>query len=43
VYEVYLEKAAETDLKRLPATTFHRIISQIKALAEYPMVRARAM
>jgi mRNA interferase RelE/StbE len=36
VYEVYLERAAENDLKRLPATTFHRIISQIRALAENP-------
>jgi len=36
VYEVYLEKAAENDLKRLPTTTFHRIISQIRALAENP-------
>jgi len=36
VYEVYLEKAAENDLKRLPTTTFHRIILQIKALAENP-------
>jgi len=36
VYEVYLEKAAENDLKRLPTTTFHRIIPHIKALAENP-------
>ena len=36
MYEVYLEKAAENDLKRLPTTTFHRIILQIKALAENP-------
>ena len=36
MYEVYLERAAENDLKRLPATTFHRIISQIRALAEIP-------
>jgi len=36
VFEVYLEKAAETDLKRLPTTTFHRIIPQIRALAENP-------
>jgi mRNA interferase RelE/StbE len=36
VYEVYLERAAENDLKRLPTTTFHRIISQIRALAENP-------
>ena len=32
MYEVYLEKAAENDLKRLPTTTFQRIISQIRTL-----------
>jgi mRNA interferase RelE/StbE len=36
VYEVYIEKAAENDLKRLPTTTFHRIIPHIRALAEDP-------
>jgi len=36
VYEVYLERAAENDLKRLPRSTFHRIISQIRALADNP-------
>jgi mRNA-degrading endonuclease RelE of RelBE toxin-antitoxin system len=36
VYEVQLEKAAENDLKRLPRTTFNRIIPHIKALAENP-------
>jgi len=36
VYEVYFEKAAENDLKRLPTTTFHRIIPHIKALAGNP-------
>jgi mRNA interferase RelE/StbE len=36
VYEVYLERAAENDLKRLPITTFHRIIPQIRILAENP-------
>ena len=36
MYEVYLEKAAENDLKRLPTTTFHRIIPHIKALAGDP-------
>jgi mRNA interferase RelE/StbE len=36
VYEVYLERSAENDLKRLPTSIFHRIISQIKALAESP-------
>ena len=36
MYEVYLERAAENDLKRLPTSTFHRIISQIRALADNP-------
>jgi mRNA interferase RelE/StbE len=36
VYEVYIEKTAENDIKRLPTTTFHRIISQIRSLAENP-------
>ncbi len=36
MYEVCLESAAENDLKRLPTTTFHRIIPQIRILAENP-------
>jgi mRNA interferase RelE/StbE len=36
VYEVYLERAAERDLKRLPAETFHRIVLHIRALADNP-------
>jgi mRNA-degrading endonuclease RelE of RelBE toxin-antitoxin system len=36
VYEVYLERSAENDLKRLPTSVFHRIIPQIKSLAESP-------
>ncbi len=36
MYEVYLERRAEQDLKRLSAGTFERIISHIKALAENP-------
>jgi mRNA interferase RelE/StbE len=36
LYEVYLERSAENDLKRLPASTFQRILPQIKALAENP-------
>ncbi len=36
MYEVYIEKAAENDLKRLPTNTFHRIIPQIRTLAENP-------
>ena len=34
MYEVYLERAAERDLRRLPAETFHRIVPRIHALAE---------
>jgi mRNA interferase RelE/StbE len=36
VYNVYLERAAENDLKRLPASIFNRVILQIKSLAENP-------
>ncbi len=36
MYEVYLEGAAERDLRRLPAEPFHRIIPRIRALAENP-------
>jgi mRNA interferase RelE/StbE len=36
VYEVYVEKSAENELKRLPTSTFHRIIPQIRTLAQNP-------
>jgi len=36
VYEVYLERTAERDLKRLSADIFHRIIIRIKSLAKDP-------
>lgn len=36
MYEVYLERAAERDLKRLAAESFHRVISSIKALGVNP-------
>lgn len=36
MYEVYLERSAENDLKRLPTSTFDRIVRQIKTLAENP-------
>ena len=36
MYEVYLERSAENDLKRLPTSTFDRILHQIKTLAENP-------
>lgn len=36
MYEVYLEGAAERDLRRLPAEAFHRIIPRICGLAENP-------
>ena len=35
-YEVYLERAAEKDLKRLSVKNFQRIISRIKALSQNP-------
>ncbi|HDH96958.1 MAG TPA: hypothetical protein ENF73_04435 [Proteobacteria bacterium] len=36
VYEVYLERAAERDLKHLPDEVFDRIVSRIQALAKDP-------
>jgi len=36
VYDVYIERTAERDLKRLSPSDFYRIISRIKALAENP-------
>ena len=36
MYEVYLERAAERDLKRLPKELFQKIISTIEILAENP-------
>ena len=36
MYEVYLERAAERGLRRLPVETFHRIVPRIRALAENP-------
>lgn len=36
MYDVYLERSAERDLKRLSAESFHRIIPHIKKLAENP-------
>ena len=36
MYEVYLERAAERDVKRLSASVFQRIISHIRALSEDP-------
>jgi mRNA interferase RelE/StbE len=36
VYELYLERVAERDLRRLSAHGFRRIIRHIKALAENP-------
>jgi mRNA interferase RelE/StbE len=36
VYEVYLEGAAERDLKHLPIEVFHRIIPRLQALGEDP-------
>ena len=36
MYEVYLEHAAERDLRKLPAEDFYRIVPHIKNLAENP-------
>jgi mRNA interferase RelE/StbE len=36
MYEVYLERTAERDLRRLSATMFSRVIPEIRALAENP-------
>ncbi len=36
MHEVYLERAAEKDLKKLPGEIFHRLIIHIKSLAETP-------
>jgi mRNA interferase RelE/StbE len=36
VYEVYVERAGENDLKRLLTITFQRIIFQIRTLADNP-------
>jgi mRNA interferase RelE/StbE len=36
VYEVFLERRTERDLKRLPAAIFTRLIPHIKALSENP-------
>jgi len=35
-YEVYLERAAERDLRKLPARIFELVMPCIKALAENP-------
>lgn len=34
MYDIYVEKAAERDLKKLPAADFERIIPHLKSLAE---------
>ena len=36
MYEVYLERAAERDLRRLSEEPFHRIVPHIRALAQNP-------
>ena len=36
MYEVYLERAAERDLKKLPPTDFRRIIREISRLKGTP-------
>ena len=36
MYEVYIERSAERDLKRLSVENFHRMVSHIKALGKNP-------
>lgn len=36
MYDVYIERTAERDLKRLSPSDFYRILSRIKALAGNP-------
>jgi mRNA interferase RelE/StbE len=36
MYEVYIERAAERDLRRLPSHIFASIITHVKALASDP-------
>lgn len=36
MHRVYLERAAERELRRLPAEDFQRVVSHIKGLAENP-------
>ncbi len=36
MYELYLERAAERDLKRLSTEDFRRVVKHVKALAEEP-------
>ena len=36
MHEVFLERAAEKDLKALPSAIFRRVIPQIRALAQNP-------
>lgn len=36
MYELYLERAAERDLKRLSTEDFRRIVKHLKALADDP-------
>ena len=36
MYEVFLERRAERDIKRLPAEVFDRIIPHLKALSNNP-------
>ncbi|MBI5375922.1 MAG: type II toxin-antitoxin system RelE/ParE family toxin [Candidatus Schekmanbacteria bacterium] len=39
MYEIYLERAAERELKQIPKEDFNRIILHIKTLAENPRPR----
>ena len=39
MYEIYLERAAEKDLKKLPTNVLNPVINKIKALANNPHPR----
>lgn len=36
MYEIYLERAAEKDLRKIPSPLFNTIIDKIKKLADNP-------
>jgi len=36
MYEILLARQAERDLRRLPAEIFHRIVRQMRELAQFP-------
>ena len=36
MYEVFLESRAESDLRRLPARTYQRVVQELQGLAQNP-------